>query len=343
MNQNKKMQNVVGNNKPWYKKKSTIITSSSILGAGVLATAIAVPLVLTSTSTTTTVVSPEVIATNKILNQSNNKDSRIGFWNNYMKSISTTETQRATSLDLIVRKEEFINQFISFLIDNLYVTENGTETGSITQVDASKIKSSLSEFANKESFADPALATYTNLFNFTNSDLMLNFKNKASAATIEFSFYMPLVGLDLIYNDNQTVSVKTSKVHDATKANNIRLTIKTFSELNISTSNQKDYFFKVDSDIKLPSAILTWFPKFFETAIKKEASLRKHIETTLSTIKTTINSDTSNIKSLSYWNSFALLYDKANAAFLKADLLKDVNAGGMYKFLTENAKDTSNV
>ncbi|MEG1821268.1 MAG: hypothetical protein RR201_03415, partial [Malacoplasma sp.] len=145
-----------------------------------------------------------------------------------------------------------------------------------------------------------------------------------------------------IYNDNQTVSVKTPKLHDTTKVNNIRLTIKTFSELNISSNNQKDYFFKSDSDIKLPSAILTWFPKFFETEIKKETTLRKHIETTLSTIKTTIINDTSGIKSLSYWNSFALLYDKANVAFLKADLLKDVNASGMYKFLTENAKDASN-
>ncbi|MEG2464356.1 MAG: hypothetical protein RSA87_04170 [Malacoplasma sp.] len=342
MNKNKNIQNSNGNNKPWYKKKSTIITSSSVLGVGVLATAIAVPIVLTSTSTATTVVSPEVIATNKILNQINNKDSRIGLWNNYMSWISTTETQRATSLDLIVRKEEFIKQFVSFLIDNLYVTENGTETGSITQVDANKIKSSLLEFANKESFADPALATYTNLFNFTNNDLMLNFRNKASAATIEFSFYMPLAGLDLIYNDNQTVSVKTSKSHDTTKANNIRLSIKTFSELNISSNNQKDYFFKSDSVIELPSAILTWFPKFFETEIKKETTLRKHIETTLSTIKTAIVNDTSGIKSLSYWNSFALLYDKANVAFLKADLLKDVNASGMYKFLTENAKDASN-
>lgn len=72
--------------KPWYKKKNTIIAISSILGAGVLATVIAVPIALTSKTTniaSNPIVDPKFEKTIEVLNVANNKNSRMSVWNNY--------------------------------------------------------------------------------------------------------------------------------------------------------------------------------------------------------------------------------------------------------------------
>ncbi|MEG2476360.1 MAG: hypothetical protein RSA40_02325, partial [Malacoplasma sp.] len=343
MNQNKKMQNVVGNNKPWYKKKATIIALSTILGAGVLATAIAVPLVLTSTSSSkpdVPAISQEVItATNKILNGTNNKDSRVRVWNDYMVSLRPKADNDPNSIDSIVRTDQFINEFINFLTDNLYVTTAGTEAGAITQSDVNKIKSAISNATNKPCFKDTNLTTYTELFNFISDTSMFGFKNKATGATFEFNLFMPFPGLDLVYNDDQTIDFNISDKHDASDSKNVRLTINAFSDANIAIT--RHVYFKPGANIRLPNSVTKGFSPFFIKTIQNEESLRKHMLATFADIKNTIDADTSRIKSLSYWNSFALLYDRANIAFLKEDLLKETTVGGMYKFLTANAKDAS--
>ncbi|MEF9985397.1 MAG: hypothetical protein RR697_03440 [Malacoplasma sp.] len=341
MNQNKKMQNLVGNNKPWYKKKGTIITSSSILGAGVLATAIAVPLVLLSNNETSTIVfDKNIVETNKMLNEADNKNSRIGIWNNFISTLSPSNTPRANSLDSIVRTDAFIKEFINLLTDNLYVTEKGTERGAITQVDVDKIKATISESANLALFKDTTAAVYTELFDFKDSTSMFTFKNKTNNPTIEFSLFMPLPGLDLIYNDNGTVNIKTPATHPNDINSNVRLNIKTFT--NPSIRSEKNYYFKANSNIQLPGVIVNKFPTFYSQTITNESSYRQHINKSLADIQSSISNDSTNIKSLSYWNSFAILYYKANVALLKEDLLKATNIGGMYKFLAANAKDASN-
>ncbi|MEG1150758.1 MAG: hypothetical protein RSD51_01525, partial [Malacoplasma sp.] len=342
MNQNKKMQNLVGNNKPWYKKKGTIITSSSILGAGVLATAIAVPLVLMSNNETSTIVfDKNIVETNKMLNEADNKNSRIGIWNNFISTLSPSNTPRANSLDSIIRTDAFIKEFINLLTDNLYVTEKGTEKGAITQVDVDKIKATILESANLALFKDTTAAAYTELFAFKDSTSMFTFKNKTNNPTIEFSLFMPLPGLDLIYNDNGTVNVKTPATHPSDVNTNVRLNIKTFTNPSIK-GTEKNYYFKANSNIQLPGVIVNKFPTFYSQTITNESSYRQHINKSLADIQSSISNDSTNIKSLSYWNSFALLYDKANIALLKEDLLKATNIGGMYKFLAANAKDASN-
>ncbi|MEG0992112.1 MAG: hypothetical protein RSE26_02790, partial [Malacoplasma sp.] len=222
MNENEKLetesQTICENNKPWYKKKNTIITSSSILGAGVLATVIAVPIAIADTTITTPTPTPPPIVNPiqdaiNVLNAIGNKDARATVWNAYMTQLAAT---RGAEFEKIIRTDAFIDQFINLLTDNLYVTEAGTETGAISKADAVSFKETISNTTNKAFFKQTDLATYTKLFDFSQTTAMFTFKDKTANETIHFTLTMPLAGLDLIYNDDQTISITTPAAHDTT-------------------------------------------------------------------------------------------------------------------------------
>ncbi|MEG0879577.1 MAG: hypothetical protein RSE95_02825, partial [Malacoplasma sp.] len=320
-------------NLPWYKKKNTIIASTSILGAGIFATVIAVPISLTNTPPTTT----SDLVKNAInqLQVEGNKETRAIIWNRYMGSLNTTA--KATIIEDIVRKDAFIDEFINFIADNLYISETTTDVGSITKADADLFKTTISNATNKPLFKDTALATYTKLFDFTSTTAMFTFKDKATAETIQFSLTMPLAGLDLKYNDDRTVDIQIPATHDTTTAaNNVRLSITKFTTPSITSA--KDVYFKANSIIKFPSSIMTNFSTFLDTTVKEEEKIRTDMKTSLGAIEKSINSDSTGTVGLSYWNSFALNYATSNVAFLKAEFGKDTTEAGIYKFLADNAK-----
>ncbi|MEG2198411.1 MAG: hypothetical protein RRZ34_00960, partial [Malacoplasma sp.] len=344
MNENEKLetesQTICENNKPWYKKKNTIITSSSILGAGVLATVIAVPIAIADTTITTPTptppptVNPIQDAIN-VLNVADNKEARATVWNAYMTELAAT---RGTEFDKIIRTDAFIDQFINLLTDNLYVTEAGSETGAISKADAVSFKETISNTTNKPFFKETTLATYANLFDFSKTTVMFTFKDKTSNETIHFTLTMPLAGLDLKYNDDQTISITTPAAHDTTTTNVVQLDIIKCSNPSITTS--KKVYFNTNATITLPSEIMTGFPTYFDSTVKAEEKARTDLKTSLETIQKSITSDSTGTVGLSYWNSFALNYAASNATFLKADLAKETTDGGIYKFLATNAKTT---
>ncbi|MEG1821250.1 MAG: hypothetical protein RR201_03325, partial [Malacoplasma sp.] len=187
-----------------------------------------------------------------------------------------------------------------------------------------------------------ALSTYSNLFNFSSTSAstpMFTIKNNTSGDIFNFSLFMPLIGLDLIYNDNETVSIKIPALHDLTNENNVRLNVTKFSTLNPAINVSTNFYFKPNSILQIPKTITTNFNTFIYLASQDEQSKRTNIINSLTRIQKSILSDQTGNIGLTYWNSFALNYATSNNTFLKADFAKEIADAGMYKFLATNAKN----
>lgn len=339
------------NNQPWYKKKNTIIASSSILGAGVLATVIAVPIALTSNNNVQQMgPTAAVKETVTLLNQSDNVLTRKNVLSNYMNEINQPINGGESSFDTIVKSNEFIDQFIDFLTSNLLIDETQSPgVGSISTSDLDKIKIALKTPDSLNSFKDSTTSIYTNFFDFNSSNTtpMFTFKDVITNPTIDFELYLPTTNasgvsmLDLVYSDDKSVSIKIGNSYSTTANDNPRLTVNKFVDPNISTST--NYYFKSNSIIKLPTTIMKSFPTFFDNLIKDEESQRKILTEGFTNIQKSINDDNTKIKGLSYWNSFALNFAVSNLVAIKKDLAKPTTANStessLLKFIGENAKD----
>lgn len=323
------------NNKPWYKKKNTIIVSSSILGVGTLATVIAVPIALTTNASTSASIRTEVVnAINALNKDPDNSSIRVSIWNTYaslMNRISQGQTE--TPYSKIIYTPSFINQFIDLLTNNLYIAAVGP--GAIIQADATLLKNTLTNTTNKPLFENNANAIYTNLFTFDSGNTsMFRFMDNTTLANskIVFELFMPMNGLDLIYNANQTVSLKTKDIHSNTAIDNVRLVITKFDSPSIISATS--VYFKPNTIIELPSTIMGEFPNFFDDLVTKEISFRTLKEQNYNNLKT--NLDKSTMNGLSYWNSFSLNFAVSNTAFLNNDFLKQGDSA-FVKFLSDNA------
>lgn len=339
-------KSIIADNKPWYKKKNTIIASSSILGAGVLATVIAVPIALTNNASSNATVPIETVReTIALLNKEGNSSARSSILSAYIEQLTIAPSGDVNEFIKIVMGDVFIDEFISLLTDNLYIDDSATNPaiGSITTTKLDQIKITLKTQLVIESFKNINNVDYTNFLNFTNSTgLMFGLKDKTNNPTIDFSLYMPTNSTnalrpELVYNEDKTISIKIGNGYSTTATDNPRLTINKFTSPTISTS--ENYYFKSDAIIKLPSALMNSFPTFFDTQIRAEKSERDSIINGFTNIQKKIDSDTTKKNGLSYWNSFALNYSVNNLDAVKADL---INANSsLLKFLSSNAKDSA--
>ncbi|MEG1353868.1 MAG: hypothetical protein RSC65_02765 [Malacoplasma sp.] len=333
----------IDSNKKWYEKK-IIIGTSSILGFTVLSTAIVVPIVLTNSEIIGTLPAPIIPMVQdaiKSLNAVDNKQTRLTLWNGYISSL-TTPTNNSTILEKIVRSDTFIDEFITFLSSDIFVdnTVSIPSYGSVTQENLDLIKSTISTPESKASFKDIALSTYSNLFNFSSTSAstpMFTIKNNTSGDIFNFSLFMPLIGLDLIYNANETVSIKIPALHDVTNENNVRLNVTKFSTLNPAINVSTNFYFKPNSILQIPKTITTNFNTFIYLASQDEQSKRTNIINLLTKIQKSILTDPTGNIGLTYWNSFALNYAVSNTAFLKKDLQKPIDQSAFSKFLAANA------
>lgn len=282
---------------------------------------------------------PNEIEAISLLNAANNYDTRINIWNDYITDLSTPITPNGTDskLNKIIREDIFIDQFIDFLTTNLLVDNSSSpEVGSITQQNLDKIKNELNQASSKEIFKNANFSVYTNLFNFSqnSSTAMFSFNN-VSIPLISFSLFMPLStsGLDLIYRDDKTVAIKIDNTSNII-TNKIRLTINKFSNPSITTP--VNYYFKSFIPIEFPSIITHDFPNFFSSIVNEEIKVRDNLINGLIAIKTSIDSDSTSQKGLSYWNDFTTKYGSFNKPFVEKDLQKTIDTGSLYTFISRN-------
>lgn len=320
--------------KKWYKKKSTIIASSSIFGIGALVTAITVPLVLhdQKTQSSIEIISEDIKNAVTAINEKSNKITRIDVWNKYMNFLSTPIIdQNETYLNQFIRSDLFVDEFINFLTNNLSVSTIPT-VGSISPDDLEKFKALLN--SNKESFKDGLKTIYSNtFFVFNSANAMFIFKDHPTQPTIQFELFMPLIGLDLIYNNSRNAQLEISAPSTTVLENNVRIKFTKFDGSNLAGNT---YFFD-KKIINFPLQVTKRFPHFFDLEVKSEIEMRNNLNSKFETIKNTITQDASSITGLSYWNGFALNYALSNKTFIENDLSKDIASSGILTFLKNNS------
>lgn len=342
---------------PWYKKKRNVIVSISILGVGLLATAIAVPIALTDQKPPNSLppINPEVPPNNSIvtpedvnkaltaINDLSNKSTRIDIWNEYMKTLlKSDQVNVPPPISQIVYTQDFIDQFVALLANNLIVDDSATPVvGSITSGNLKIWKKDLDTWNSNNLFQNTQLTRYTNdflLFGPANT-LMFEFKTNIVISQDNFQLFIPASSLDLIYNSDKSITINIESPSPIV-SNNARLKI--LDSYNNVPS--KDYYFKSGTiSIELPQKITSNFSYFLDKKILEEKANAINLSNNLANIQNAINSDITLINSLSYWNSFALNYANSNKVFVEADLKKEISQSGILTFLQTNIPSISDI
>lgn len=324
--------------KQWYKKKSTIIASSSILGVGALVTAITVPIVLVNEQKNSSVAVTSVDLKNAVtaINVESNKNTRIDIWNKYMDSLSTSiPGQTETHLNQFIRSKSFIDEFINFLTTNLIVSTTPS-IGSILPNDLETFRNKL--ILHKADFSDSTKTIYSNDFlKFSSTNVMFIFKDSPTTPTIQFELLMPSISWDLIYSEFRNVPIKIKTLANANSVNKVRIRFTKFDNTNLAGNT---YFFN-DKIFDFPSQITKKFINFLDQEIQLEAQNRNRLNANFAAIKNSIDQDKSFTTALSYWNSFALNHAVSNKSFLENDFSKDIASSGILTFLKDNSAITT--
>lgn len=343
---------------PFYKRKSVIISASSILGVGALTAAIVTPVVLL-TGTKPLDFSTDI----NILNAIENHDNRIKIWNDYFSSLSNQNTtinnynsknlltwtpdgNKQKNFKTLTKDISFINEFISMFEKNLLISPI-TVDNSVSKDDLSllvkEMRSLASDIAlNEYSNVGNSFGSYWNPSSFQlvpqGSTIVQNntiwyFQNQD--ASIKYEFMLPSNNVSLEYLNNASKIIIKNNRNSTIRANNIRVNILSNSIPAFTT--KKTLYFKVDTAISIPSKLFAGFSDFFIIQKKNATSTNVKYKNYFENLKKEIAINPS--ISLTLWNQFILNYSQANDAHIVADLKSKDSK--MMKLISDIAKENS--
>lgn len=343
---------------PFYKRKSVIISTSSILGLGALTAAIVTPVVLL-TGEKPLNFSNDI----NILNAPENKDNQIKIWNDYFLAISSQNIANnyknqknllTWSPDGIKQRKflelkkdiNFINEFILMLENNLLIAQS-TTNNAISKEDLSLLMQEIKSLAidiasNEHSGAPDSFGSYwrPNSFQLIPQENTTNQNNKIwyfhnQDGSIKYEFIMPNNNVSLEYLPNASKAKIKNNWNSKIGANNVKLNV--FSKSIPAFNVKKSIYFKENTYIDIPNKLFEGFSDFFAVQKKNATSSNVKYKNYFENLKRqmSINSGIS----LTLWNQFILNYSPINDAHIESDLKSKDSK--MLELISDIAKDNS--